>query len=121
MTIFRHIVRFIVSAIVLLLVGWLVPGFQIVGFWNAFLAALFIAGIGWAIEAFMGPRVSPYSRGLVGFIASAVVIYLTKFFIPGIRVTILGALLAALVIGIIDLMVPVKPRFGNPDEIRDRT
>jgi putative membrane protein len=66
-TIIRHIIRFIVAAFVLLIMAWLIPGLTIVGFWTAFLAALIIAGIGWAIEALLGARISPYSRGFFGF------------------------------------------------------
>ncbi|RXT06525.1 phage holin family protein [Ammoniphilus sp. CFH 90114] len=119
MTLLRHFIRFAVTAIVLLLVGWIVPGFQVVGFWTAFLAAIIIAAIGWGIEAFMGPRLSPYSRGFIGFIVSAVVIYFTQFFLAGLRVTLIGAILAAIVIGIADLFVPAKPRFAG-GELGDR-
>ncbi|WP_139491614.1 phage holin family protein [Brevibacillus dissolubilis] len=108
MTIIRHIIRFVVAALVLMLVGFLVPGFEIASFWTALLAALVIAVIGWAVEAVFGDRISPYNRGIVGFLVSAVVIYLTQFIVGGIRVTILGALLASLVIGIIDLFIPIK-------------
>ncbi|WP_067930746.1 phage holin family protein [Alicyclobacillus kakegawensis] len=104
------IVRFIVSALVLMFVGFLVPGFAVVNFWTALVAAVVIALLGWAVEALFGRRVSPYGRGLVGFIVSAVIIYLTQLVVPGMRVTILGALLASLVIGIIDLFVPTEFR-----------
>ncbi len=104
------IVRFVVSALVLLFVQYIVPGFRVAGFWNALLAALVIAVLGWAIEAVLGRRVSPYSRGLVGFVISAVVIYLAQFLVPTMRVSILGALLAALVIGVIDALVPTELR-----------
>ncbi|HET7559183.1 MAG TPA: phage holin family protein [Limnochordia bacterium] len=106
----RAIVRFIVSALVLMLVSWIVPGFQTLGFFQALLAALVIAAVGWVIEATMGKNVSPYGRGIVGFLVAAAVIWATKFVIPGIHVTILGALLAAFVIGIIDLFVPTTVR-----------
>ncbi|MFM1652006.1 phage holin family protein [Brevibacillus sp. B_LB10_24] len=108
MTILRHVIRFIVAAIVLMFVGFLVPGFSINSFWTAILAAIVIALIGWAIEAMFGERVSPFHRGIVGFLVSAVVIYLTQFIVTGFHVTILGALLASLVIGIIDLFIPIK-------------
>lgn len=116
MTILRHIIRFAVAAIVLMLVGFLVPNFAVYGFWNAFLAAIVIAVLGWVIESFFGERLSPYNRGIVGFIVSAIVIYVTQFFIPGVEMTILGALLAALVIGIIDIFVPVKANFAGKKE-----
>ncbi|MDN4592865.1 phage holin family protein [Polycladomyces subterraneus] len=116
MTIVRHLIRFIVAAIVLMIVGALVPGFQVQGFWSAFLAAVVIAVIGWIIEALFGRDMSPYARGVIGFVVSAVVIYLTQFFVPGMRVTLLGALLGALVIGIIDLFVPTKARITSQPE-----
>jgi putative membrane protein len=102
------IVRFIVSALVLMFVGFLVPGFGVMGFWSALMAAIVIALLGWAIEALFGRHVSPYGRGVVGFISSAIVLYVAQLFVPGLHVSILGALLAALVIGIIDLFVPTE-------------
>lgn len=104
------IVRFIVSALVLLVVSFFVPGFQIEGFFNAILAAVVIAVLGYIIESLFGENVSPQGRGLVGFITSAVVIWLTKFVVPQMTVTILGALIAALVIGIVDAFVPTELR-----------
>ncbi len=104
------VVRFIVSALVLMLVGYLIPGFRTMGFLNALLAAVVIAAIGWVIEATLGKGVSPYSRGIVGFLVSAVVIWAAQFIVPGMQVSILGALLAAFVIGIIDLFVPTAVR-----------
>lgn len=104
------IVRFIVSAIVLLFVGFLVPGFAVAGFWWALVAAIAIAIIGYLVEALFGKNISPQNRGIVGFLTAAVVIYLSQFIVPGITVTIFGALLASLVIGIIDAFVPTKLR-----------
>lgn len=109
------IVRFIVSALVLMFVGFLVPGFGVMGFWSALLAAVVIALLGWAIEALFGRHMSPYGRGIVGFISGAVVLYVAQLFVPGLRVTVLGALLASLVIGIIDLFVPTEMRRRRSD------
>lgn len=100
------VVRFVVSALVLMFVGFIVPGFAPLTFFHALLAALVIAAIGWVIEATMGAKVSPFGRGVVGFIISAIVIWATQFFVPGMQVSILGALLAAVLIGVIDLFVP---------------
>ncbi|BCJ88098.1 phage holin family protein [Effusibacillus dendaii] len=106
MNILGTIVRFVVSALVLMFVGFLVPGFGGLTFLTALLAAVVIAVLGWAVERLFGERRSPYARGISGFISSAIVIYIAQWFIPGMRVTILGALLASLIIGIIDLFVP---------------
>jgi len=104
------IVRFVVSAIVLMVIGLILPGFRLFGFVNALLAALVIAALGWAVEAILGERVSPQSRGIVGFIVAAVVIYVSQFVVPGMAVTVVGALLASLVVGIIDAFVPTVIR-----------
>ncbi|MFC5469051.1 phage holin family protein [Cohnella suwonensis] len=101
------IVRFIVSAIVLMVVGWLVPQFSVGGFWSALMLAVVIAVLGWIIEGIFGKRVTPFGRGIVGFLSSALVIWLAQFVIGNMAVTVVGALLAALVIGIIDLFIPV--------------
>ena len=101
------IVRFIVSAIVLMLVSYLVPQFVVGGFWSALMLALVIAVLGWIIEGIFGKKVTPYGRGIVGFLSSALVIWLAQFVIGHVEVTILGAILAALVIGIVDLFIPV--------------
>lgn len=110
MHIIGHIIRFVVSALVLMFVGYLVPGFGVMGFWSAILAAIVITLLGVAMEAIFGRRISPYGRGIVGFISGAIVIYVAQLFVPGMRASILGALLASLVIGIIDLFVPTNLR-----------
>lgn len=105
------IVRFIVSALVLMLVGWLLPGISVNGFIGALLAAVVIAVLGYLAELILGEKISPQSRGIVGFIVAAVVIYVAQFIVPNyLSVNILGALLAALVIGVIDAFVPTELR-----------
>ncbi len=104
------LVRFIVSALVLLAVGFFVPGFSMVGFINALIAAAVIALLGFIVESIMGENISPQNRGIVGFLASAIVIYATQYIVPGLNVTILGALIAAFLIGLIDAFVPTELR-----------
>ncbi len=106
----RHIVRLVVSALVLMFVSFLVPGFMTTNFGTALIAALVITLLGWLVEAIMGRSVSPYARGIVGFLVSALVIYVTKFIVTGFSVTIGGALVAALVIGLVDMFVPTTLR-----------
>jgi len=116
MSFLGHVVRFVVSAIVLMLVGWIVPQFSVGGFWSALMLALVIAALGWIIEGIFGKKVTPFGRGIVGFLVSALVIWIAQFIVGGVSVSILGAVLAALVIGIVDLFIPI----GNPYEAADR-
>lgn len=102
------IVRFIVSALVYMFVAFIVPGFQIAGFWSAVITAIVVSLIGWGIEALFGPRITHYGRGIIGFIVSAIILYVAQGVVPGMRVTVIGALVASLVIGIIDLFIPLQ-------------
>jgi putative membrane protein len=105
------IVRFVVSALVLMFVSWLVPGFRVYGFGGALIAAIAIALIGYLVESVIGRGVSPRTRGIVGFLTSAAVIYLTGLLLPGtLSVSLFGALAAAFVIGLIDTVVPTELR-----------
>lgn len=106
----RAIVRFIVSALVLMAVGFILPGVQVAGFTTALIAALVIAGLGWLVETLLGNRISPHSRGWVGFFTAAVVIYAAGWLVAGFRVGIVGALLASFIIGLIDAVVPTTIR-----------
>lgn len=106
------LIRFIVSALVLLLVSWISPGFVVKGgFIGALIAAAVIALLGYAVEALLGEKVSPQARGIVGFISAAVVIYLAQFIIPAyLSVTLVGALISAFIIGLVDAFVPTLLR-----------
>ncbi|WP_125152292.1 phage holin family protein [Clostridium rectalis] len=101
-----YIVRFILVAIVLAITSFFTPGFSIVGFWPMLLAAVVITVIDLLIENYMGIDASPFGKGIKGFLVAAIIIYITQFIVPNMRVSIIGALLASLVIGIIDMIIP---------------
>ncbi|NLV16193.1 MAG: phage holin family protein [Syntrophomonadaceae bacterium] len=105
------VVRFVVSALVLMLVAWVLPGIEVAGFMGAIIAAIVIAILGYVIELALGDRISPRSRGIVGFAVSVVVIYAAQYVIPAyLSVSLLGAILSAFVIGLIDAFVPTELR-----------
>ena len=105
------LVRFVISAVVLLLVSWIVPGLRVAGFTGAIVAAAVIAILGYAAERVFGDKISRTGRGAIGFFTAAVVIYFSQYIVPGyIDVSIIGALLASLVIGIVDSFVPTTLR-----------
>ncbi|ACQ51922.1 phage holin family protein [Clostridium botulinum] len=101
-----YIIRLIVSMVVLSVTAFFTPGFTISGFWAVLLAAVIISAIDYLVERLMGVDASPFGRGLKGFVISAIIIYLTQFLVPTMRVSIIGAIIAALVIGVIDAILP---------------
>jgi len=100
------LLKFVVNAVVLLAVSFLVPGFVVVGFWTAFLASIVITLLDYLAGAVFKVDASPFGRGLSGFIIAAIIIYLTQYFVAGVSVSIFGALIAAIVIGLFDAIIP---------------
>ncbi|GAA0717322.1 phage holin family protein [Clostridium malenominatum] len=104
--IMSYIIRLVLTAIVLAITSFFTPGFSIVGLWPMLLAAVIITAIDALIENFMGVDASPFGKGFKGFVIAAIIIYVTQYFVPNMSVSIWGAILAAIVIGIIDALMP---------------
>ena len=98
--------RLILTAVILGITSFFTPGFSINGLWSYLLAAIVISVIDYLVESFMGVDASPFGKGIKGFVIAAVIIYLAQFLVPDMSVSIWGALLAALVIGIVDAVMP---------------
>ena len=107
-TFIRWLGRMVVMAIILAIVSFLTPGFTIAGFWSFIIAAIVISLIDYLLEALMKVDASPFGKGLKGFILSAVVVYVAQFMVPNMHVTILGAVLGALAIGVLDAFFPSR-------------
>lgn len=106
-SIISMIIRFVVNAIVLMIVSYFVPGFVVKSFWVAILAAIVISILDYLLQAIFKIDASPFGRGISGFIVAAIIIYLTQYVIAGFAVTFWGAIIGALLIGVIDAIIPV--------------
>lgn len=104
----KLILRFFISAIVIGVAAFITPGFRIDGLWGVLLAALAISVVNYIIERVFNFDASPFGRGIAGFAVAAVIIYASQFFIAAMSVTLLGAIIGAIVIGIIDMVIPGK-------------
>ncbi len=103
------IIRFAVAALVLMVTAYFVPGFRMRGgFTTALIGALVIAAADFLIEKLFRFDASPLGRGISGFLVSAAVIYFTQYFVRGMEVSLLGAVIGALVIGLIDSILPTR-------------
>lgn len=105
-SIFSYIIRFILAAIVLSIASFLTPGFSIRGLGPIILASIVIMAIDSLVESLMGVDASPFGKGIKGFFIAAIIIYVAQFIVPNMNVSIIGALLASLVIGILDAIIP---------------
>ena len=103
------IIRFAVAAIVLMVTAYFVPGFRMRGgFVTALIGALVIAAADFLIEKLFSFDASPMGRGISGFLVSAAVIYFAQYFVPGMEVSLWGAVIGALVIGLVDTILPTR-------------
>lgn len=101
------LIRLVINAIVLMIVSFFVPGFAVKGIWVALLAAIVISVLDYIIQAVFKIDASPFGRGISGFLVAALILYLTKYIVAGFSVTFMGAIIGAILIGIIDAVVPV--------------
>ncbi|NLW23493.1 MAG: phage holin family protein [Tissierellia bacterium] len=100
------LLRLLVTAIVVGIAAFLTPGFTIDNLWSLILAAVVIALADYLIQKFTGVNATPFGRGITGFIVAAIILYATRFIVPGFNITVWGAIIGALVIGIIDVIIP---------------
>ena len=98
--------RLIAIAIILGITSFFTPGFSINGLWSLFIAAIVITVLDYVVELFMGVDASPIGKGVKGFFIAVVIIYVAQFFVPNMNVSIIGSILAAAVIGILDAVLP---------------
>ena len=106
---FLHfIVRFIVASIVLGITALFTPGFSIAGIFPLFIGALVISALDFLILKVAGIDASSFGRGFSGFVLSAIIIYVTQFFVSGYSVSLWGSLIGAVIYGIVDALIPGK-------------
>lgn len=100
------LVRFIAAAVVLGITAFFTPGFTIAGIGPLLVAAIVLTILDYLLNVIAGVNASPFGRGVTGFIAAAVIIYATQFFVVGYSVTILGAIIGAIIFGVVDYLIP---------------
>ncbi|RDY22981.1 phage holin family protein [Romboutsia maritimum] len=104
----RWIGRFILVAIILKITSIVTPGFIINGIWSYLIAAIVISGLDFLVESLMGVDASPFGKGIKGFVIAVIIIYVAQFLVPNMSVSIIGSILAAIVIGILDAIFPAR-------------
>lgn len=104
----RWLGRMVIMAAIFAIVSLLTPGFTIAGFWSFIIAAVVICLIDYLVESLMKVDASPFGKGIKGFILSVVILYVAQFIVPNMHVTILGAVLGALAIGLLDALFPTR-------------
>ena len=105
-TVWQIIGRLVTAGVVLAITAFFTPGFQINGVWALAAAAIVLTVIDYLITRFTGLHASSFGKGFVGFVLSAVVLYVTQYFVAGYTVSWMAAIIGALVYGVVDYFLP---------------
>ena len=105
-TVWQIVGRLVTAGIVLAITAFFTPGFQINSFWALAAAAVVFTIIDYLITKFTGLHASSFGKGFVGFVLSAVVLYVTQYFVAGYTVSWIAAIIGALVYGVVDYFLP---------------
>jgi putative membrane protein len=105
-TVWQIVGRLVTAAIVLAITAFFTPGFQISNIWALAAAAVVLTIIDYLITKFTGLHASSFGKGFIGFVLSAVVLYVTQYFVAGYTVSWIAAIVGALVYGVVDYFLP---------------
>ena len=105
-TVWQIVGRLVASAIVLGITAFFTPGFQINNIWSLAIAAVVLTAMDYLITRFTGLHASSFGKGFVGFILSAIVLYVTQYFVAGYSISWMAAIIGALVYGVVDYFLP---------------
>lgn len=105
-TVWQIVGRLITAAIVLAITAFFTPGFAINNIWSLAIAAVVLTVLDYLIVKFTGLNASPFGKGFVGFVLSAVILYVTQYFVVGYSISWLAAIIGALIYGIVDYLIP---------------
>ena len=98
--------RLVTAAIVLAITAFFTHGFHIANFWTLAISAIVLTVIDYLIVKFTGLHASSFGKGFVGFVLSAIVLYVTQYFVAGYTISWMAAIVGALIYGVVDYFLP---------------
>ena len=110
-TVWQIVGRLVTAGIVLAITAFFTPGFEISNFWALAVAAIVLTVLDYLVAKFTGIDASPFGKGFVGFALSAVILYVTQYFVAGYSISWMAAIIGALIYGIVDYFLPGEQKF----------
>jgi len=106
----KLIIKVLVSGLAILITSAFSIGIKTDSYSTAIMAAIVIGILDWAVNKFTGIDASPFGRGAVGFIAAAIILFITGKYVNGFDVSIVGAFVGAFILGIVDSFLPADKK-----------
>ena len=98
--------RLVAAAVVLAITAFFTPGFTINNIWALAIAAVVLTILDYIVVKLTGIEASPFGKGFVGFALSAIILYVTQFFVAGYSISWMAAIIGALIYGVVDYFIP---------------
>ena len=98
--------RLLAAAVILAITAFFTPSFQINNIWSLAIAAVVLTLLDYLIVKFTGLHASSFGKGFVGFVLSAIVLYVTQYFVAGYTISWMAAIIGALIYGVVDYFLP---------------
>ena len=105
-TVWQIIGRLIAAAVILAITAFFTPGFSISNIWSLVIAAIVLTALDYIVTKITGIEATPFGKGFVGFVLSAVVLYVTQYFVAGYSISLIAAIVGAIIYGIVDYFIP---------------
>ncbi len=99
------IFSFITSAIILAITAFFTPGFTIANAWALVLATTVLTVADYLLVSFTGIKASALGRGVLGFCLAVALLYFTQYFIAGYSISVLSAIIGAIIYGVVDFFI----------------
>ena len=99
-------IRFITILAVFSVTASFAPNFNFESFPILVLSAFSVIVLDYLVSIITGIHDIPIGRGIVGFVAATVIIYMTQFIVSGYYISILSSIIAALIYSVIDYFLP---------------
>lgn len=100
------VLKYISSTSTLAITAIFTPNFNISSFPILLLSSLVIVILDYLLSLVTGVNDTIYGRGIISFIASAIIIYVTQFIIIGYYISIPSSLIAALIYATVSSFIP---------------
>lgn len=104
----QNIVKLITAISVFTLTVLFTPNFNISSFPLLIIASLFIICSDYLMSVISGIHDFPFGRGIIGFTAAIIFIYMAQFFIAGYTISLSATFTAAGIYGFISSLIPNK-------------
>lgn len=101
-------IRFLSALAILLLTSFFTINFNTSSYPKLVISAIVLVILDYFVSTVSGIHDIPLYRAIVGFVASTIIVYMTQFFVPGFYISILTAIIASLMYGIIQYFLPNK-------------